>query len=236
MSYGIVYKITNINNGKIYIGQTTRDIATRWQGHIWAALYPAKLKKGRRCHFHNAILKHGKNAFFVEQIASAETQKELDALEVKYIAEFNSFKNGYNSTTGGEHPEWRPESRRKIKATRFATMLRKKTFGVGDLIAAGFNEEEIIWITGKSRRELEALSEVFDFVDENDNGFFSKPEETVYDCPPPFPPEPHLPYEGRHGDPEWVAFRENLDKKSIYLKPKHLVLLTKLCNPSPERP
>ena len=34
----IVYKITNVLNGKIYIGITTRTLEERWQQHCYDAL------------------------------------------------------------------------------------------------------------------------------------------------------------------------------------------------------
>lgn len=37
MSYGTIYKITNIKTGKVYIGKTTRSLNDRLQGHINSA-------------------------------------------------------------------------------------------------------------------------------------------------------------------------------------------------------
>ena len=49
----IVYKITNLINGKVYIGQTVRSLEERYRGHIQRAnkgymgkLYPAMRKYG----------------------------------------------------------------------------------------------------------------------------------------------------------------------------------------------
>lgn len=39
---GYIYKITNLENDKIYIGQTSRNYKTRWREHINSA---AKLKE-----------------------------------------------------------------------------------------------------------------------------------------------------------------------------------------------
>ncbi len=45
-----IYKATNRINGKIYIGQTIRDLDERWKRHINDA------KKGDDLYFHRAIL------------------------------------------------------------------------------------------------------------------------------------------------------------------------------------
>ena len=34
MNNFIIYKITNLINGKIYIGQTTYELLVRWNGHV----------------------------------------------------------------------------------------------------------------------------------------------------------------------------------------------------------
>lgn len=91
-----IYKITNKINGKIYIGQTIRDLDERQKRHINDA------KKGDDLYFHRAILKYGEENFIIEEIDSAETQTELNKKEIYYIGKYNSYENGYNSTFGGE--------------------------------------------------------------------------------------------------------------------------------------
>ncbi len=89
--YGVVYKIKNLKNGKHYIGITTRTIEERFEEHC-------KANSG----IGNAIRKYGRNLFFVKILDVAFTQEELYELEVKYIEEYNSYKNGYNQTIGGD--------------------------------------------------------------------------------------------------------------------------------------
>ena len=52
----IIYKITNIINNKVYIGQTVHSLQRRWTQHIIDA-YNCKSKNN---HFQNAIRKYGK--------------------------------------------------------------------------------------------------------------------------------------------------------------------------------
>ena len=45
--YGIIYKIENLVNGKVYIGQTTRKFNERYYGHGIEAVYIDKDTKIR---------------------------------------------------------------------------------------------------------------------------------------------------------------------------------------------
>ena len=88
-----IYKITNIQNNKIYIGQTIRPIEQRFHRHLNDALNH-KLDT----HFARAIRKYGEDNFIIEQIDSAQTQNELNNKEQYWIRYYNSVKEGYNET------------------------------------------------------------------------------------------------------------------------------------------
>lgn len=88
-----IYKITNIQNNKIYIGQTIRPIEQRFQRHISDAL-----NNIIDTHFARAIRKYGKENFIIEQIDIAQTQDELNQKEQYWIKYYNSVKDGYNET------------------------------------------------------------------------------------------------------------------------------------------
>lgn len=88
-----VYKITNIQNNKVYIGQTIRPIQDRFHRHINDAL-----NNILDTHFARAIKKYGKNNFIIEQIDQAQTQNELNKKEQYWIQYYNSVQEGYNET------------------------------------------------------------------------------------------------------------------------------------------
>lgn len=95
---GIVYCIENLENCKMYIGQTTRELSERFREHCGnsGTSVSPKLK--------NAIKKYGKECFCVEPIWEKNecTQNELDAKEIELINKFNTLHpNGYNLTEGG---------------------------------------------------------------------------------------------------------------------------------------
>lgn len=87
---GYIYKVTNTVNGKSYIGQTRYTVEHRWDQHKAAP---------PDCHFHRAIKKYGVQAFELEILEECD-YADLDARELFYIAKYNTFFNGYNSTIG----------------------------------------------------------------------------------------------------------------------------------------
>ena len=96
MPFGIIYVVTNLVNGKQYVGQTRYSLDTRWRYHSRC------IRKNYGGALYSAVRKYGFDAFTVEQIDSAETLDELNVLEARYIAELQTFApNGYNMTTGG---------------------------------------------------------------------------------------------------------------------------------------
>lgn len=88
-----IYKITNIQNNKVYIGQTIRPIEQRFQRHINDAL-----NNIIDTHFARAIRKYGKENFTIEQIDTAQSQNELNQKEQYWIRYYNSVNDGYNET------------------------------------------------------------------------------------------------------------------------------------------
>lgn len=96
-SFGIIYKVTNKVNGKIYIGQTIVGLAKRKEGHINDAL-----ANRDNNYFHNSISKYGKENFKWQVIEHCDSKEELDEMEFHYIKQFRSFgSGGYNLTLGG---------------------------------------------------------------------------------------------------------------------------------------
>jgi group I intron endonuclease len=90
-----IYKLTHINNGKIYIGSTT-NLKARLAYHKHQQIHSCGTCLG------NAINQDGWYAFYVEVLDIVDTQLEGDFLEKKYIAEYNSndIEFGYNRNKG----------------------------------------------------------------------------------------------------------------------------------------
>ena len=94
---GFIYKITNNVNGKIYIGQTIQNVKERFYQHCATKCS----YKVANMVIHKAIKKYGKSNFTLEVIEEVE-QNILNDREKYWIKYYNSYKNGYNSTEGGQ--------------------------------------------------------------------------------------------------------------------------------------
>lgn len=97
LKMGIIYKIQNKQNNKIYIGKTVNSIEERWQEHVDEAL------RGSSTLLHKSIVKYGVNNFFVDIVEECSNDI-LNEREKYYIQLFHSYmsEGGYNMTFGGE--------------------------------------------------------------------------------------------------------------------------------------
>lgn len=99
MVEGIIYRYES-PSGKSYVGQTINE------KHRRSCFFNDSFYSGTR--FENAIHKYGAENFKYEVLFSQvfNTKEEaieiLNAKEVYFIEKFDSFKNGYNMTLGGE--------------------------------------------------------------------------------------------------------------------------------------
>ena len=110
--YGIIYKIENKINKKVYIGQTTEKNGFNGRyccdGIGIERVYNYHNNRKNRgnnynSHLLNAIEKYGFDSFIVDEIFDvALSSDELNNKEMFYIRQFDSFHNGYNCTLGGE--------------------------------------------------------------------------------------------------------------------------------------
>lgn len=96
--YGIIYKVTNKTNGKVYIGQTVKSLQERKYHHYYRAKNEPEVT---HTHFINALRKYPEEDFLWEIIDTADTPEELNRKEQEYIIEYDSIYNGYNTQAGG---------------------------------------------------------------------------------------------------------------------------------------
>lgn len=113
----VIYKTTNLINGKYYIGKDVRNLnCYLGSGEL--------LKK--------AIKKYGKNNFVKEIIEVCNNLIKLEEREKYWIKELNSIKNGYNLTEGGtggntfsNNPN-KEEIRNKLKKRKHTEVTKRK--------------------------------------------------------------------------------------------------------------
>jgi len=111
---GIIYKITNIQNNKCYIGYTT---VKNYLKYIDKHFEDALLGKKKTKYFYNAIRKYGKQNFKIQILGKTvcnikeELKKQIKKAEIESIWLFRSFGSdgetfdniyGYNITKGGD--------------------------------------------------------------------------------------------------------------------------------------
>ena len=123
---GKIYKITNKENGLIYIGCTINSLEKRFGEHLsrcFTSEYKSKL--------YNSMKKYGQENFTIELIDECELSVIYET-EKKYIESYDSYNNGLNSTFGGEgclgytHS---PEIRQKISEnTKNGNSHKGKTY------------------------------------------------------------------------------------------------------------
>lgn len=92
---GKIYKIVNDINSKIYIGKTTRTLQIRFEQHI-------NNDSNNRSAIHAAIKKYGQEHFQIILIQDDIPDELLNERERYWINFFNSYRDGYNLTAGGD--------------------------------------------------------------------------------------------------------------------------------------
>lgn len=106
---GIIYKVTHIESGRVYIGQTysqknkTPDqlLENRKIRHLRSARSDSRKKP----HFHLALNRYGIESFIWEVIAVANNVDELNRMEANFIKSFRSSsdENGFNTRIEGDN-------------------------------------------------------------------------------------------------------------------------------------
>lgn len=107
---GTIYKIENLVNGKVYIGQTIRDVDRRLQCHL------VKLRGNyhNNNYFQNAFNKYGEGNFETSIIEKCNVE-QIDNREVYWINYYKNSVGVYNIEGGGNyHKIVTTETRKKL--------------------------------------------------------------------------------------------------------------------------
>lgn len=92
-----IYKITNMENGKCYIGQTKQEFKTRFLQHVKRGL---KVEPSTKNKLYAAMWEDGVENFTFEILAHCEAE-DLNTKEKEFIGFYKANEWGYNSTVGG---------------------------------------------------------------------------------------------------------------------------------------
>jgi group I intron endonuclease len=93
---GKIYKITNKENGLIYIGCTINSLKHRFNEHLYRCF-----KTDYKSKLYNSMKKYGQENFTIELIEECDLNVIYET-EKKYVEQYDSYNNGLNSTFGGE--------------------------------------------------------------------------------------------------------------------------------------
>lgn len=141
----IIYKVTNLINNKLYIGQTSGKLKTRWSKHVRSSLNFIKNSA-----FPQAIRKYSSKNFLIEEIDLCESNEEADYIEKYWIKFYKTQNNnyGYNIAEGGKttrgikHTPENVEKNRQGQIKRFETiesrekysLIMKEKYASGEII------------------------------------------------------------------------------------------------------
>lgn len=113
-----IYKITNVINGKVYIGQSIRSIEIRLGDH-------QSIVREHNCHLKSSYEKYGIHNFLFEveegyDTTEGITQDFLDEREAFYMSKYDSMNicKGYNIREAGSRGKLSEESKKKISLNR----------------------------------------------------------------------------------------------------------------------
>lgn len=111
----IIYMATNKVNGKSYVGQTIGSLKKRKESHISVAN-----RNINNIYFHRSIRKYGTVNFYWKILHECNDIETLNKLEIYYIGLYDTYRNGYNLTLGGDGSvgyEVSENTKRKISAS-----------------------------------------------------------------------------------------------------------------------
>ena len=119
-----IYKITNLINGKVYIGQTMqKNPKRRWYEHC------AEVKGSRNSHLYNSMRLHGVENFSWEVIDTAKTLEQLNDKERFWLEHYRALTECYNVREAGSNRRHSPESIERMREAQRAAHARRRAHG-----------------------------------------------------------------------------------------------------------
>jgi Mor family transcriptional regulator len=100
--FGYIYLISNLVNGKLYIGKTESTINERWYTHKWRANHLDRVENPLVIDL--AIAKYGENSFEINELDKAFNKEDLLRAEAYWIKFYDATNpdKGYNRDPMGE--------------------------------------------------------------------------------------------------------------------------------------
>ena len=119
-----IYRITNIINDKMYIGQTIqKNPKMRWYDHC------SRARNGQTNHLYNSMRLYGAENFVWEIIDSANTLDDLNQKEQYWLSEYRKITEVYNLREAGNNKTHSAQSKEKMKESQKRAHARRRANG-----------------------------------------------------------------------------------------------------------
>ena len=117
---GVVYKISNDVDDKIYIGSTKQSLNKRWTDHKYDCRTPHRKKYN--CDLYTHIRLHGEDKFHIECLETYECE-DLKALHAKEQEYYDNLKPAFN----GQRPSRSHMTKKEIDRERYINTKANQT-------------------------------------------------------------------------------------------------------------
>ena len=144
-----IYLITNLINGKQYVGQTIKGYLKRWQGHCH---YANRIKNDRQSPqlIDKVIDKYGIENFKIELLETVPINQK-DEKEQFYIQKYDTYNNGYNLTVGGDfNPMFDSKVKQHHKEVMQSEELKNK---MSKSVKKAYTEDLRNWFSNDSKQK-----------------------------------------------------------------------------------
>ena len=139
-----IYLITNLINGKQYVGQTIRGYKVRWKIHCYNAKHLNRYSQ----YIDKAVNKYGISNFKLSLIETVPIEQK-DEKEIYYINKYNTYKRGYNQTIGGDvNPMFDPKVKAKHRKSMKSKEVREK---ISKSVKSSYTPELRQWFSEHSK-------------------------------------------------------------------------------------
>lgn len=144
-----IYLITNLINGKQYVGQTVKGYLNRWQGHCH---YANRIKSNSKSLqlIDKVIDKYGIENFKIELLERVPIDQK-DKKEQFYIQKYDTYNNGYNLTIGGDfNPMFDSKVKQHHKEIMQSTELKNK---ISESVKKAYTKELRNWFSADTKQK-----------------------------------------------------------------------------------